>query len=115
MVTNPSMLLCAASTGADGALVVVGGDGADGGCQAGFEYADPYLVRRDIREAQDSLVADVGGMGDLFPSSVDPGIHGVSFHPFPVGGNRFLENQTVEGDSWGVEMTIPAPSLSTVT
>ena len=45
----------------------MGGDGADGGCQAGFEYADPYLVRRDIREAQDSLVADVGGMGDLFP------------------------------------------------
>ena len=82
-------------------FVVMGGDGADGGCQAGFEYADPYLVRRDIRETQDSFVADVGGMGDLFPSSVDPGIHGVSFHPFPVGGNRFLENQTVEGDRSG--------------
>ena len=82
-------------------FVVMGGDGTDRRCQAGFEYADPYLVCRDIGEAQDSFVADVGGVGDLLPSSVDPGVHGVFFHSFPVGGNCFLENQTVEGDRLG--------------
>ena len=34
-------------------FVVVGGDGADGGCQAGFEYADPYLCLLYTSDAAD--------------------------------------------------------------
>lgn len=79
----------------------MGRDGADGRGVARAEDPDPQTVGRYVGETQNTLVADVRGLGNLGPLAVDPGVEGVLFDPFALCGDRFLDGQSVEGDRFG--------------
>lgn len=81
-------------------------DVTDGGSEARFVDANPDFIGSHFWESQNTLVADVGGVGNLFPCSVFPCLQRMSFHSFSIRADGLLDEQTVECNGAFMEITM---------